>query len=76
MAAEFGEKDEVTPKGVSDRIRNILEKYNLPQSAEIDRQSLVEAVSVDKKGDGDMVSLILLEKIGKAVIRKIQKRNI
>lgn len=76
MASEFGEKAGITPNGISQRIRGILKKYNLPEDADIDRQSLIDAVSVDKKGDGDEISLILLEKMGKAIIRKIQKRDI
>lgn len=76
MAAEYGEKTGVTPCGTADRIKSILKKYKLPASAELDAKSLLDAVKVDKKGDGDTVNLILLEKTGRAVIKKIQKRDL
>lgn len=76
MAAKWGEKNNITPIGVADRIEKILKKYSLPTTAELERQELRDAVSVDKKGSSDKINLILLEKIGKALIHKTDKEQV
>ena len=76
MAAEFGEKIGMTAAGISQSIRKILKGYGLPTDIELDRDSLSSAVMVDKKGDGGLVNLILLEDIGKAIIKQFAKDDI
>ena len=76
MASEYGENCGITPIGTSSRITTICEKFNLPTSVEIDRQSLLNAVKVDKKGEGNMVSLVIPEKIGKVIMKKTKKDGI
>ncbi len=76
MAAKRGVADGITPNGTAERMEKILQKYDLPVSAEISQNELLLAVGVDKKGAGDKINLILLEKIGKAVICPIDKTEI
>lgn len=76
MAAEFGEKIGMTAAGISQSIRKILKDYGLPTDIELDRDSLGSAVMVDKKGDGGLVNLILLEDIGKAIIKQFAKDDV
>lgn len=76
MAAEYGENCGITPVGTSGRIANLCEKFNLPKSVEIDKNSLIDAVKVDKKGEGNMVSLVIPEKIGKVIMKKTEKDGI
>ncbi len=73
MAAAMGEKKEATPVGTKERIEEVLRLFNLPTHAKLDINSLREAVKVDKKGDGSSINVILLERIGKAVICKADK---
>lgn len=76
MACEFGEKIGLTPQGTALRMTDILKKYDLPTEIEIGKDELTQAMAVDKKGDGSMISLILLGKIGRAVIKKFAKDEV
>lgn len=73
MACEYGEKIGLTAPGTTERMRKIIENYNLPLEVEISKKELAEAVAVDKKGEGSMINLILLNKIGNVEIKKIEK---
>ncbi len=76
MATQWGEARGITECGTRHRIEEILKKYSLPIDAGLEREELRSAVCVDKKGSGDKINLILLEKIGKAVIKEIAKAEI
>lgn len=76
MAADYGEHYGITPEGTSKRISDLIAKFNLPQSVDIDKQSLLDAVKVDKKGEGNLVSLVIPEKIGKVVLHRTEKDGI
>lgn len=73
MACRWGEKEGVSPDGTVERMKKILENYNLPTTVDMDADSLKEAMAVDKKGEGKKINLILLDRIGKVCIRKINK---
>ncbi len=76
MASEYGERENITAPCTSGRICNLLAGFDLPDRVEIDSESLKNAISVDKKGKGNMVSLIIPEKIGKVIIKDTEKDNI
>ena len=73
MACEYGEKMGITPLGTAERMRKTVGQYGLPTEVELDSKTLSEAVAVDKKGSGHIINLILLEEIGKTVIKPIDK---
>ena len=73
MAADMGERKGITPGGTKDRIVSVLKSYDLPTQVELDSEALRGAVKVDKKGDGNSISVILLERMGKAAICKVAK---
>ncbi len=75
MACEFGEKTGVTVSGTTERMKNILMSYDLPIAVDIEKQDIIDAVAVDKKGTGSKINLILLDEIGKVVIKKIDKND-
>lgn len=54
-----------------DEIINVLKSYGLPVKTDIPVEKLFDAMKQDKKREGDSIHLVLLEKIGKAVTRKI-----
>ncbi|MEX0681905.1 MAG: 3-dehydroquinate synthase [Dehalococcoidia bacterium] len=55
---------------VLERQRSLLEKYGLPVSADgLDRRGLFDAVALDKKVQGKKVRWVLLEGIGRPVLR-------
>ncbi len=76
MAAGYGEQKGITPVGTADRIAKLITGFNLPKWVDIDEQSLKNAISVDKKGKGSLVSLIIPEKIGRVIIKDTEKDNI
>lgn len=73
MACRWGEKNGLTPSGTADRIEAVIDQYNLPVSVKLDLQSFKAAMAVDKKGESDMINLIILKEIGKAAAFKTQK---
>lgn len=73
MACAYGERLNLTEDGTAERMINILKNYDLPCEVEIKKSELAEAVAVDKKGVGSQINLILLNKIGDVVIKKIEK---
>ncbi len=76
MASEYGESIGITSVGTALRIRELVSAFNLPQDVMIDKQSLIDAVKVDKKGEGNIVSLVIPEKIGKAILKRTEKTQI
>jgi len=60
----------ITKEELSEII-DVLKAYRLPVTTEIPVEKLFEAMKQDKKREGDSIHLVLLEKIGKAVTRKI-----
>ncbi len=76
MAAQYGEHLGISPDGTSKRIAELIGNFGLPQWVDIDKASLLNAVKVDKKGEGNLVSLVIPEKIGKVILKKIDKDGI
>ncbi len=76
MAAKYGEREGITSAGTANRITGLVSDFNLPIQVNIDQQSLKDAISVDKKGKGNLVSLIIPEKIGRVIIKDTEKDNI
>ncbi|MBQ9756947.1 MAG: 3-dehydroquinate synthase [Clostridia bacterium] len=76
MAVQYGEHAGITPLGTSSRIKALVESFGLPSDAKIDKSSLLDAVKVDKKGEGNLVTLVLPEKIGKAVLKPTEKEKV
>ncbi len=57
--------------GVANRIKSLLDKFNLPYSFQgKTRGDIIDAISVDKKTIGNFINLILIEDIGKVFIHK------
>jgi len=54
-----------------ERLIRLVVKYQLPISVGIDKKTLFDGMKKDKKRDGDGLHLILLQKIGDAVIKNI-----
>jgi 3-dehydroquinate synthase len=55
----------------ADRIAALIEKYELPTFAEFDKQKVFEVLKMDKKRDRKEMNYVLLEKIGKGVVKSI-----
>jgi 3-dehydroquinate synthase len=49
----------------------LVDKYKLPLSAGYNKKKILEVLLADKKREGDHLHFILLDKIGKAVVKKL-----
>ena len=72
-AAHLGEQLGTTPPGTKEQIRGLLERFGLPAAIPCPWDTMVEAVGLDKKRTGDSIRLIVLEKLGHAVPRRMKK---
>lgn len=53
------------------RIENLVRQYGLPTAIDYYRDRVIEVLKMDKKRAGSAINFILLERIGKAVIRPV-----
>ena len=75
-AARLGVELGVSPADIPTQIEAILSTLGLPTSIPCDGDTYTAAVGLDKKGTGDDITLILLEKMGHAVPHKIPKERL
>lgn len=75
-AARIGILLGATPPETESQIRKILNEYKLPEKIECPSEIMREAVSLDKKGSGSTVRLILLKKLGEAEIYPIERERL
>ncbi len=54
-----------------EKVRLLLEQYGLPTFLRFDAEKVLEILRMDKKRSGKEMNFILLEKIGKGLVRKI-----
>lgn len=67
------EKLNITEKGASKCIEEVLKKYELPYNTPLmNREDAFNTIFLDKKSSGESISLILIKKIGEGVIRKVK----
>lgn len=70
------EKMGITKPGTAEEIKKRLIQYKLPYTHEVPIDQLVAAMKLDKKSEGYEISIILLEEIGKCIIKKIRKEDL
>jgi 3-dehydroquinate synthase len=59
-------------KSDADRLKDLLLSFNLPISINGDMKTIVDTIDKDKKREGESIHFVLLDKIGKAVVRRIR----
>ncbi len=71
VAAEMGRRLGVTPPSVIERQRAVFERFGLPTRAPkgIDQQHVLDAIALDKKVTKGSVRWVLLEDIGRPIVR-------
>lgn len=70
------EKLNITEKGTTKRIKNLLEKFNLPTSVTLKSCDIHEIIKMDKKKSGSKITIVLLKKLGQGELLKIDFKNI
>ncbi len=71
MAAASIISEEYTPFNESGRVISVLKKYGLPTLATFDPKEVMNLLRMDKKKERDAMNYILLNKIGKGVVKVI-----
>lgn len=77
MIAKAGESAGITDKGTSQKIEDVLKKYNLKTVDDNNSVAgIVKSMGSDKKRTGTGINFIMLEKIGKSFINPVKTENI
>ena len=69
--SEQTEKLGITESGTARRIRDILQRYNLPFEANLEQKDIVDVIGLDKKKSGKNITIVVLDKIGEGKLVKI-----
>lgn len=70
------EKMGITKEGTSERLKNVIKKYELPHViGKIENEKIYEIASLDKKNRGSFINLILLKEIGDCFIKEIDNKE-
>ena len=76
MISEIGEKAGLTEKGTADRIKAVLEKYNMKTSDNHSAESIIEAMQSDKKRTLNGINFVMLKSIGNSFIYPVENEKI
>ena len=76
MITKAGEANGITEKGTSERIDNVLKKYNLMTEDSNDLHDIIACMNADKKRTADSINFVLLSKIGESFTQKIKNEDI
>lgn len=60
----------------ANRVIDLLDKYGLPTYAEYDKKKVFDVLKMDKKKVKDQMNYVLLEKIGKGVVKTIPMKQL
>ncbi|MBI5856943.1 MAG: 3-dehydroquinate synthase [Sphingobacteriales bacterium] len=60
----------------TERVVNLLQKYNLPAYAAFNKQKVFDVLKMDKKREKKEMNYVLLEKIGKGVMKSISLKQL
>ncbi|HMU47576.1 MAG TPA: 3-dehydroquinate synthase [Chitinophagaceae bacterium] len=68
--------EKLTGFAETERVTNLLNKYNLPTHASFDKQKVFEVLKMDKKRERSEINFVLLDKIGKGVVKSIPLKKL
>lgn len=60
----------------TERVVNLLKKYNLPTYASFNKQKVFEVLKMDKKRERKELNFVLLQKTGKGVVKSISLKQL
>lgn len=76
IITKASEANGLTAKGVYNRIVDLLEKLGLPYTDNYSIEEIIKNCSNDKKSAGTYINLVLIEDIGEAYVKKIEKTDL
>lgn len=71
LASEISVKKGYLPADQANRLKKLLQQFNLPTQLPADRETMLNALRKDKKRAGDHIFFVLLSAIGQAFVEKI-----
>ena len=66
----------LTPTGSAERIKVVLQKYNLPIDAGVAKSELLDTMARDKKKNGNSITIIILRAIGEGDLLKLNWQQV
>ena len=66
----------LTPTGSAERIKSVLQKYNLPIDAGVAKSELLDTMARDKKKNGNSIPIIILRAIGEGDLLKLNWQQV
>lgn len=75
-AAEIGAAMGLTPEDVPGKISALVRQFGLPEAIPCSMGDYQSAIGLDKKGQGEQISLIVLPELGKAEAHKMAKAEL
>ncbi len=76
MITKAAEKNGLAVCGLTDQIINLLQSYHLPTACNADLQKLLQICLSDKKRRADHLDLVIVPKIGHAVIHPVKTETL
>ena len=70
------EEKGLTEKGTTKRLMELIKKCNLPLSDKTDLKIITDNAFTDKKSNGDYISIVIIDKIGKSRTKKMLKTEL
>lgn len=68
--------EKITGFNQTERVVSLLNKYNLPTYASFDKQKVFEVLKMDKKRERTGIKFVLLDRIGKGVVKPIPLKKL
>lgn len=66
-----------TEAGTAERLRVLIEKYNLPyEMPEMEESEVIKAIGLDKKSSDKKLTIVLIERVGDSYLKAIDKSEI
>lgn len=75
LAANVSVKLKLIQSFDAKRIESILKSYQLPVKMDIEKSKIYDALLKDKKREGEFINLVLINRIGNAVIQKVSVKD-
>lgn len=76
MISKIGEKAGLTEKGTADRIKKVLEKYNMKTFDNHSTEDMIKAMQSDKKRTSSGINFVMLKEIGNSFIYPVENEKI
>lgn len=76
LAADISYKEGILSKSERDRVKSLLHRFNLIREFKLSKDEFEELITKDKKKEGDEINFVLLETIGKAIVKKIPVKKL